>query len=156
LGTDELGRDLLSRLIYGGRISLVGVLEAMVVYLALGIPAGLIAGYRGGWLDAVIVWIADVSFSLPQIIVVLGVLAIFSNGTSAGMLVLGLLGAPRLAVLGRGATQSVQREQYIAAARVSGLRTWQILVRHVLPRVAGPIVVQASLFAGGALIFQTG
>ena len=156
LGTDQLGRDLLSRLIYGGRVSLVGVLEAMVVYLALGIPAGLIAGYRGGWLDAAIVWIADVSFSLPQIVVVLAVLALFSNGTSAGMLVLGLIAAPGLAVMVRGATQAVRREQYIAAARVSGLRTSQILVRHVLPRVTGPIIVQTSLFAGGALIFQTG
>jgi peptide/nickel transport system permease protein len=156
LGTDELGRDLLSRVIYGGQISLVGVFEALAVYLLLGVPAGLAAGYFGGWFDRLVVWLAEISFSLPQIVIVLAVLSVFSNGADAAMLVLGLLGAPGLAVMVRGAAEAVRREQYIAAARTSGLRSWQILVRHVLPRVSGTIVVQASLFAGLALIFQTG
>jgi peptide/nickel transport system permease protein len=156
LGTDDLGRDLLSRVIYAGRVSLVGVGEALVVYLVLGLTLGLLAGYFGGFIDGLVVWVADVSFGVPQIIVILAFLAIFSNDSSAAMLVLGLLGAPGLAMLTRGATRAVRAEQYIAAARVSGLRGRQIIVRHIAPRIAGPVIVQASLFAGLALIFQTG
>jgi peptide/nickel transport system permease protein len=156
LGTDDLGRDILSRLIYGGQTSLVGVAEALAIYLGLGAAFGVLAGYVGGLLDTAVVWVADVSFALPQIIVVLSVLAIFANNSSAAMLALGLLGAPGLAVFVRGATRSVRAEPYIAAARVSGLRTFPILIRHVFPQITGPIIVQTSLFAGTALLFQTG
>ena len=90
----------------------------------------------------------------PQIIVVLSVLAIFANNSSAAMLALGLLGAPGLAVFVRGATRSVRAEPYIAAARVSGLRTFPILIRHVFPQITGPMIVQTSLFAGTALLFD--
>ena len=91
------------------------------MYLVLGLTLGLLAGYFGGFIDGLVVWIADVSFGVPQIIVILAFLAIFSNDSSAAMLVLGLLGAPGLAMLTRGATRGVRAEQYIAAARVSGL-----------------------------------
>jgi peptide/nickel transport system permease protein len=156
LGTDQLGRDILSRLLFGGRVSLFGVGQVMVIYLVAGLVLGLVAGYLGGVVDAAVVWLSDLSFALPQIIVILTVLAIFANDGSAAMMALGILGAPGLAVFVRGATRSVKAELYIAAARVSGLRTPQILVRHILPRIAAPVIVQASIFAGTALLFQTG
>jgi peptide/nickel transport system permease protein len=156
LGTDDLGRDLLSRIMYGGRGSLLGVAEALAVYLVLGLTFGVLAGYLGGVLEAVVVWVADVSFALPQIIVVLSVLAIFANNSGAAMLALGILGAPGLAVFARGATRTVREELYISAARVSGLRTVPILVRHIMPQITGSVIVQVSLFSGTALLFQTG
>ena len=122
----------------------------------MGIPFGLIAGFFGGWVDAFVVWGADISFSLPQIVVVLAVLAIFTDGATASMIVLGFLSSPGLAIIVRGATQVVRREQYVDAAKVSGLNSRQLIVRHILPRIMGTIIVQASLFAGVALIFQTG
>ncbi|HEY1479533.1 MAG TPA: dipeptide/oligopeptide/nickel ABC transporter permease/ATP-binding protein [Gaiellales bacterium] len=156
LGTDDLGRDILSRLIYGGRVSLVGVAEALAIYLLIGMLGGLVSGYVGGWLDSALMWLADLSFSVPQIVVVLAVLAIFGQNMTAAMLSLGVLGGPALMRIVRGATVAVRQEQYIVAAQVSGLSTRQVLTRHVLPRIAGPIIVQTSLFAGVALIFQTG
>lgn len=156
LGTDQFGRDILSRIMWGGRVSLSGVLEAMIVFLVLGMLFGTVAGYVGGWFDAVVLTVAEVSFAVPQIIVVLSILAVFANNSSAAMLALGLLAAPHLALFVRNATYAVRAEPYIAAARVSGLTTAAILVRHILPRIANPVIVQISLFGAGALLFQTG
>ena len=156
LGTDEFGRDLLSRIIYGGRVSLLGIAVATGVFIVIGLPLGLFAGYLSGVLESAVSWIAAVSFALPQIIVVLAVLAILSNSTTASMIVLGVLGAPALAVFISGAAKSVRAELYISAARVTGLRSRQIIVRHVFPQIVSPLIVQVSLFAGTALLFQTG
>ncbi|MGH3166944.1 MAG: ATP-binding cassette domain-containing protein, partial [Trebonia sp.] len=156
LGTDTLGRDVLSRLLYGGRRSILSIAEAVAAVLVLGVPLGVIAGYAGGWTDRVITRIADVFFAVPAIVLVLVTLAVFPQNEDAAMLVLGVLGAPGVLRVVRGVTLQVRDDLYIAAARVSGVAHARIVIRHVLPRIKGPIIVQGSLFAAAALLFETG
>jgi peptide/nickel transport system permease protein len=156
LGTDTLGRDVLARLLVGSRVSLLGVAEALLVVLALGIPLGLAAGYLGGWTDRVVSWLADLTFSVPAIVIVIVVLSVFPENMLAGMCTLGVLSAPGFMRIVRSATLPVREETYIQAARVSGLSRPYILTRHVLPRIAGTVIVQASFFAATALIVQSG
>lgn len=156
LGTDTLGRDVLERLLVGTRITMIGVIEALVVVLAMGVPLGLAAGYFGGWLDTVIGWLADLSFSMPNILIILVVLTVYPQNMTAAMVTLGFIAAPGLMRIVRSATISVRGELYIAAAKVSGLSAPYIIARHVLPRIAGAVIVQASLLAAAALLVQTG
>jgi peptide/nickel transport system permease protein len=156
LGTDTLGRDVLDRLLVGTRVTMIGVAEALVMVLALGVPLGLAAGFFGGWIDRAVTWLADLAFSMPAIIIILVVLAVFPQSMTAAMVALGVLGAPGLMRVVRSATLPVKEELYIAAARVSGLSRPYIVTRHVLPRVAGPVIVQASLLSAVALLVQTG
>jgi peptide/nickel transport system permease protein len=156
MGTDTLGRDVLSRLLFGGRRSLLSVLEAVAVVLALGVPAGLITGYAGGRVDRVLSRVAEIVLSIPAIILVLVVLAVVPHNEDVALATFGVLGAPAVMRVVRGATLAVRDQLYIAAARVAGLTHPRIVLRHVLPRVAGPIVVQASVFAAYALLFETG
>ncbi len=156
LGTDTLGRDVLSRLLFGGRRSMLSIVEAVAAVLLLGVPLGMVAGYAGGWTDRVITRIAEVFVAVPAIILVLVTLALVPQNEDAAMLVLGVLGAPGVLRVVRGATLQVRDDLYIAAARVSGVSHARIIVRHVLPRVKGPIIVQGALFASAALLFETG
>jgi peptide/nickel transport system permease protein len=156
LGTDTLGRDVLSRLLYGGRRSLLSVAEGLAVVLALGVPLGLAAGYRGGGADRALSRGAEMVMAVPPIIIILVVLAVIPGSESAAMLVFGLLGAPSMLRVVRGATLKVREEPYVTAGRLCGLSPLQVVRRHVLPRVAGPIIVQASIFAAYALLFETG
>ncbi|MEN3282043.1 MAG: peptide/nickel transport system ATP-binding protein [Solirubrobacteraceae bacterium] len=156
LGTDSLGRDILSRLLYGGRVTLLGVTYAVVVMLAVGVPVGLLAGYLGGKLDTVVVWVTDVVLAIPVIVTLLVVLAVFGQSEAAAMIAFGLLGTPGMVRVVRGSTIAIRRDLYVTAARVFGLSTLQIIRRHVLPRVAGPIIVRTFLFAGAALLTESG
>ncbi len=156
LGTDGLGRDVLDRLLVGTRVTLLGVAEAILVILAIGVPLGLLAGYVGGWLDRVVMWLADLTFGMPGIVVVLMVLSVFPYSMLAAMTALGVLVAPAMIRVVRAGVLPVERELYIAAARAAGLSRRHIIWRHVLPRVSGAIIVQASVLAGLALIVQSG
>jgi peptide/nickel transport system permease protein len=156
LGTDTLGRDVLSRLLYGGRRSLLSVAEGLAVVLALGVPLGLAAGYRGGGADRALSRGAEMVMAIPPIIIILVVLAVVPGNENAAMVVFGLLGAPSMLRVVRGATFKVREEPYVTAGRLTGLSPLQVVRRHVLPRVTGPIIVQASIFAAYALLFETG
>jgi peptide/nickel transport system permease protein len=156
LGTDTLGRDVLARLLVGDRVTLVGVVEAVVVVLVLGVPLGLAAGYLGGWTDRIVTWLADLTFSLPAVVIIIVVLSVFPTSMLAGMTTFGVIAAPDLMRVVRSATIPIREELYIKAAEASGLSRTYILTRHVLPRIAGVVIARASLLAAVALGVQTG
>jgi oligopeptide/dipeptide ABC transporter ATP-binding protein len=154
LGSDRLGRDVLSRLMFGGRITLAGVAQALVVFAILGITLGLVAGFASGWLGRAIGRLGDLVLALPAIIVLLMVLSVFPGNDLAAMIALGVISCPTLLRVVRGSTLALRGEQYITAARLSGLTSLRIARRHVLPRLAGPVIVQLSLFAAAAVLVQ--
>jgi peptide/nickel transport system permease protein len=155
LGTDTLGRDVGQRLLVATRVTVVGVAEALAVMLLLGVPLGLMAGFLGGWVDRTVGWVADLTFSMPGLIIVLVVLAVFPQSLPVAMVTIGVIAAPGLMRVVRSATLAVREELYIAAARVAGLSRPYIMARHVLPRISGAVIVQASFLAGQALLAQT-
>ncbi|GAA1949600.1 dipeptide/oligopeptide/nickel ABC transporter permease/ATP-binding protein [Catenulispora subtropica] len=156
LGAGALGRDVLSRLMYGGRVSLLSVLISLGVYLAVGVPAGMIAGYRGGRIDRLVLRVSEIGYCVPAAILVLVVVTVMPADESAAMVVLGLSGASALARVVRSATVGVRGELYVRAAVANGIGDAVILRRHILPRVIGTVIVQASLFGAAAVGLEVG
>jgi peptide/nickel transport system permease protein len=156
LGTDSLGRDVLSRLLYAGVSGLCLPLVAAGVASVIGVPVGLFVGLTGGRADAVAGRLSDIVMAIPGIIVLLMVLSFTPGSLIPAMVALGVLTAPSLMRITRAAAIGIRDEPYIAAARVAGLSESQIAVRHVLPRTAGPIIVNLSLLAAGGLLAETG
>ncbi|BCW86664.1 dipeptide/oligopeptide/nickel ABC transporter ATP-binding protein (plasmid) [Arthrobacter sp. NicSoilE8] len=154
LGADTLGRDILSRLLFATVPSLGYALVALAVFLLIGVPLGIIAGYRGGRLDSVISRAAEITMSIPAVIILLVVLAVFSSSPVAAMVALGLLGSPGLIRVVRGVTLVVREEAFVTAATVAGVKPVNIMATHLARRALGPILVQASVFIGAALVVQ--
>jgi len=156
LGTDGVGRDVLARLLYGGRSSLTGAAIAVLVAVAVGGPLGLIAGYFRGWFDSALNWILSLVMAVPAIIILLVVLPSFGGSMSLAMVVFGGILSPAVFRLVRAAVIAVRRELYIDAARVSGLSDVRILRRHVLRVVVAPIIVLSAQLFGIGIIIQAG
>jgi len=154
LGTDELGRDVFSRLIFGGQVTLLGALEAIITFIAIGVPLGLVAGYLSPRIDRIVMSAIDVVLSLPVIILLLVVGALFA-GDLALMITLGVIASPGIVRVVRAATLAVRAELFVKAAEVVGLSKFQILRRHILPRILAPVLVQVSVFAAAAVAIET-
>ena len=156
LGTDHLGRDVLSRLMYSGRISLLAALEAVLVGVVLALPPGLVAGYVGGWVDGLIMRVADALMSFPPLLLAIAIVAVLGPGITKAMFAVGVIFAPRLARLVRATVLDVREETFIEASRSIGVSTPRILRRHVLPNVMPALLVQLSLLAGIAMLLEAG
>ncbi|MFG6280584.1 dipeptide/oligopeptide/nickel ABC transporter permease/ATP-binding protein [Microbacterium sp. 5K110] len=156
LGTDALGRDVLSRLLYGGRVSLLSATEAVLVAATIGVSLGLIAGYSSRAVDTVISRVFDVVQSVPVIVLLLAILAMTGRNIYSAMAVFGLITSPVFYRLSRDAARSASAEAYVDAARVSGLPEHRILLRHVAPNIVTPVLVQASVILGIAMLTESG
>lgn len=163
LGTDDQGRDILSALMYGTRISLVVGFASVLVSLVLGVGLGLIAGFRGGWLDAFLMRLCDVMLSFPAILVALLIAgvgrALFPNADDSlafGVLIISisLTGWVQYARTVRGTTLVERNKEYVQAARVTGVAPLRIMLRHVLPNVLGPVTVLATIQVAAAIIIE--
>jgi peptide/nickel transport system permease protein len=154
LGTDDLGRDVLSRLIHGAAASLFSSFLAVSVAIALGVPVGLLAGYLGGWTDEVISRGIDTLLSFPAIVLAIAVTGALGIGLINGMIAVGIVFAPQLARLVRARTLIVRQELYVDAVRCFGASTGRILWRHVLPNTVQPVIVQVTLLLAGALLAE--
>ena len=153
-GTDDLGRDILSRVLVAGgtslRIALISVLFAFVV----GVPVGIVSGYAGGVLDTVLMRIVDVMFAFPVLLLALAIVAILGPGVTTTMLAIGVVYTPIFARVARASTLSVRVEPYVQVSRTMGTPWTVILGRHVLPNITGPLVVQTSLSLAFAILSE--
>ena len=154
LGTDQNGRDTLSRLIFGARVSLVAAGQAVGIALLLGTIPGLLAGYFGRWVDAVIMRVAEAIMTFPPLLLAMAIVGVLGPGLGKAMFAVGLVFAPRFARLVRGLVLAVREETYIEASHSIGTSTPRILRRHVLPNILSPLIVQISLALGFSMLAE--
>ncbi|MBB5938579.1 dipeptide/oligopeptide/nickel ABC transporter permease/ATP-binding protein [Streptomyces zagrosensis] len=156
LGTDSLGRDLLARLLHGSRTTLLGVAVGVGVSVSIGVPLGLYAGYLRGRVDKVASAVAEILMSLPGLIILITVLAVYPYSMIAAMVTFGVLSSAALFRIVRNVTMAVAQDLYITAAKLAGLSRRQILLRHILPRIRPTVVAQTAIVAALALVTQLG
>ena len=153
-GTDLLGRDIFSRLVYGAPATVYASVLAVSVAVAIGLPVGLIAGFFGGWTDDIISRVIDTFLSFPAIVLAIAVTGALGIGLTNGMIAVGIVMFPALARIVRARTLIVRQELYVDASRCFGAPTWHILWKHVLPNSMQPVIVQVTLLLAAALLAE--
>jgi peptide/nickel transport system permease protein len=154
LGTDELGRDILSRVIHGGIASLYAGVVSVAIALSIGMPVGLVAGWFGGWIDAVIGRLTDALLAVPFLILAIALAAALGPSLTNAMIAIGLSQVPIFVRVTRGQVLAVKAEDYVEGARAVGVPDLWILFRHVTPNVTAPLIVQATLTVATAIIAE--
>lgn len=153
-GTDGKGRDVLSRLVFASRVALLAPLQAVTVAVLIGVPTGLLAGTLRGRLDNVLSRLADALLAMPPLVVALSIIAILGAGLTNAMVAIGIVYAPRLFRITRGSTLGVGQELFVDASRSVGCSTPRLVWAHILPNIAGPLLVQVSLMMGFSLLAE--
>ncbi|MBN8557198.1 MAG: ABC transporter permease [Burkholderiales bacterium] len=154
LGTDDLGRDVFSRLLYGARVAIYASFLAVGIAILLGVPIGILAGFLGGWVDESVGRIIDTLLSFPAIVLAIAVTGALGIGLTNAMVAVGIVFAPQLARLARARTLVVRQQLYVDAARCFGASHGHILWRHVLPNAIQPVLVQVTILLAGALLAE--
>jgi peptide/nickel transport system permease protein len=153
-GTDELGRDILARIIYGARASLLAGLISVTIAMSIGVPVGLLAGYRGGFVDALIGRITDAMLACPFLILAIALAAFLGPSLGNAMIAIGVSATPVFIRLTRGQVMGVKVEDYVEAARSIGNPPWRVALVHILPNILPALLVQATLSIAAAIIAE--
>jgi peptide/nickel transport system permease protein len=151
-GTDYLGRDILARVLYGGRVSLPAALGVNLIAFVIGVPLGLIAGYGGSLIDEVVMRLTDLQLSFPPILLVVGIIAVLGPSLRAAVIAVGIASVPTFTRVARASTLRVRELEYVDAARSLGMGPTRLLWRHVLPGILDPLAIMATLNLGGAIL----
>ncbi|MGJ6123258.1 ABC transporter permease [Mycolicibacterium sp. Y3] len=153
-GTDELGRDVLSRVLVAVQASMKVAVISVAFAAVVGVAVGVLAGYRGGWLDTVVMRVVDVMFAFPVLLLALAIVAVLGPGLTTTILAIGVVYTPIFARVARASTLAVRVEPYVAVSRTMGTGSGFILARHILPNITGPLIVQTSLSLAFAILSE--